>query len=372
MGKKTERRTTGWGERVRIVWAIAAKDIVDALKNRMILSVVLGMAMLMFSAQAFPALLKLSATPRAIVYDAGKSASDPSRLVGAMAEDGTYGLTEVDSQQALEDRLVDLNAEVLGLVFPSGTEARLDSGEPVALEGYVAWSQRSAANELAGEMAAYLATLLQAPVQVETEGHLVYPPPEGMGALGMTAAVLALVLITTGGFLVPYLIFEEKQTHTMDALLVSPASAADIVLGKAVAGLVYCLVAMAVVLAFNHSSVVGWGVAVLAVLVGALLSVGVGLLMGSLFETAQQVGAWMILPIVILMAPVLLATLGNLPPILDAALPWLPTMALGDLFLLSFSGQATLAHALPDLALVLAWSVPVYAAVVWRVRRSDR
>jgi hypothetical protein len=125
-------------------------------------------------------------------------------------------------------------------------------------------------------------------------------------------------------------------------------------------------------LAFNHSSVVGWGVAVLAVLVGALLSVGVGLLMGSLFETAQQVGAWMILPIVILMAPVLLATLGNLPPILDAALPWLPTMALGDLFLLSFSGQATLAHALPDLALVLAWSVPVYAAVVWRVRRSDR
>jgi hypothetical protein len=53
-------------------------------------------------------------------------------------------------------------------------------------------------------------------------------------------------------------------------------------------------------------------------------------------------------------------------------LPWLPTIALGNLFLLSFSGSATLAQALPDLALVLAWALPLYAAVVWMVRRSDR
>jgi hypothetical protein len=53
-------------------------------------------------------------------------------------------------------------------------------------------------------------------------------------------------------------------------------------------------------------------------------------------------------------------------------LPWLPTVALGNLFLLSFSGSATLARALPDLALVLAWTLPLYAVVIWRVRRSDR
>jgi hypothetical protein len=93
MGIEIERRTAGWGERVRIVWAIAAKDIVDALKNRTILSVVLRMATLMFSAQAFPALLKLSATPRAVVYDAGNPPESPSRLLVAMAEEGTYRLS---------------------------------------------------------------------------------------------------------------------------------------------------------------------------------------------------------------------------------------------------------------------------------------
>jgi ABC-type Na+ efflux pump permease subunit len=367
-----DKARTPAGERLRIIGAIAAKDIADAIKNKTIISIVLGMAIMMLSAQAFPFLLKLSATPRAVVYDAGAPPDGTSRLISAMAEDGTYRLTEVDSQQALEDTLADLNAEVLGLAIPAGFEGALASGAQGELEGYVVWARRSAAGELAGEMERYLETLLQTPVHVEVEGNLVYPPAEGTGSLGMIATVLTLILITTGGFLVPYLIFEEKQTHTMDALLVSPASAADITAGKALAGIAYCLTAMAVVLAFNFSSVAGWGVAIAAVLVGALLAVGVGLLMGTLFETAQQVGAWMTLPIVVLMAPIILATLGHLPPILESLLPWLPTVALGNLFLLSFSGSATLAQVLPDLALVLVWTLPLYAAVIWRVRRSDR
>jgi ABC-2 type transport system permease protein len=360
------------GARVRIIWAIAAKDITDAIKNRTVLTIVLGMATMMLSAQAFPFLLKLSATPRAVVYDAGKLPDGTSRLISAMAEEGTYRLIEVDSQQALEDALADLNAEVLGLVIPGGFEQMLESGAQGELAGYVVWARRSAADKLAGAMERYLETLLHNPVHVEVEGHLVYPPPEGTGSLGMIASVLALVLVTTGGFLVPYLIFEEKQTHTMDALLVSPASAADITIGKAIAGIAYCLTAMAVVLAFNYSSVAGWGVATVAVLVGALFAVGVGLLMGTLFETAQQVGAWSILPIAALMVPIMLAMLGNLPPMLESLLPWLPTIGLGKLFLLSLSGSATLGRALPDLALVLGWTVPLYAAVIWRVRRSDR
>ncbi|MFN2169172.1 MAG: ABC transporter permease, partial [Anaerolineae bacterium] len=324
------------------------------------------------SAQAFPFLLKLSATPRVIVYDTGTPPGGTSPLISALAEDGHYRITEVDSQQALEETLANLNAEVLGLIIPSGFEQALESGAEGELEGHVIWSRRSAAGELAGEMEQYLETLLQKPVRIVTTGNLVYPPPEGTGSQGMIATVLSLILVTTGGFLVPYLIFEEKQTHTMDALLVSPAGAVDITAGKAVAGIVYCLVAMAVVLAFNYANIVSWGIVVLAVLVGALLAVGVGLWMGSAFETAQQIGAWSIIPILLLMVPVMLAMMGNLPAALESVLPVMPTIALGNLFLLSFSGSSTLARALPDLALVLVWSLPLYAAVIWIVRRSDR
>ena len=200
-------RTTA-GERIRIIWAIASKDITDAIKNKTVITIVLGMAMMMLSAQAFPFLLKLSATPRAVVYDAGKLPDSTSPLISLMAEDGYYRVTEVDSQLAMEETLADLNAEVLGLVIPSGFEEMIESGAQGELEGYVIWARRSAADKLAGEMEQHLETLLHKPVHVETEGNLVYPPPEGSGTLGMTAAVLSLILVTTGGFLVPYLIFE--------------------------------------------------------------------------------------------------------------------------------------------------------------------
>ena len=59
----------------------------------------------------------------------------------------------------------------------------------------------------------------------------------------MIATVLVIVLATIGGFMVPYLILEEKQTHTMEVLLVSPASVSQIGTGKALAGLFYCLAA---------------------------------------------------------------------------------------------------------------------------------
>ncbi len=364
-------RTTP-GERMRIIWAIAAKDIVDAIKNKMIISVVLGMAVMMLSAQVFPFLLKLSATPRAVVFDAGKPPDGISPLISAMAEDGHYRLTEVDSMQALEGLLADLNAEVMGLVIPPSFTQTLESEAQGELEGYVVWARRSAAGELAREMESYLATLLSKPVHVETEGNLVYPPLEGAGSQGMTAALLGLILVTTGSFLVPYLIFEEKQAHTMDALLVSPAAATDITIGKALAGIVYCLTAMAVVLAFNYSNVVNWAITALAILVGTLFAVGVGLLLGSMFETAQQVGAWSMIPVVVLMAPVMLATLGNLPAFLESLLPWLPTVGVANLFLVSLSGDATLGAALPDLAIVVGWTLPLFAAVTWLVRRSDR
>ncbi|NIV39073.1 MAG: hypothetical protein GWN58_59555, partial [Anaerolineae bacterium] len=84
-------------ERMRIIWAIAAKDIVDAIKNKTVITIVLGMATMMLSVQAFPLLLKLSATPRAIVYDAGTPPDSASPLISAMAEDGRYRITEVDS-----------------------------------------------------------------------------------------------------------------------------------------------------------------------------------------------------------------------------------------------------------------------------------
>jgi ABC-2 type transport system permease protein len=358
---------------LRIVWAIAAKDIADAVKNKTFLSIVIGMAMLMLSTQAFPFLIRLSAKPRLIVYDEGGSSGGDSELLTKLRDDGRYTLIEVDSMEELEGALISMNAEVLGLIVPAGVDLMLASGGEPELDGYVVWSRRSSADELRSDLEATLQGLLGQPVKVNVAGHVVYPPPEGGGSTGMVAIVLVLVLTIIGGFLVPYLLLEEKQTHTLDALLVSPASTSHIVTGKALAGLAYCLVAAAVILAFNFSTVVAWELAIVATLCGAVLTVGLGLLLGSLFESAQQMGLLVGVPALVLMLPVMLAAIGaNLPEPFAGLLPWMPTVALGNAYLVSYSGAATLAGALGDLAIVLAWTVPIYGVVVWLVRRSDR
>ena len=159
----------------------------------------------------------------------------------------------------------------------------------------------------------------------------------------------------------------------MEVLLVSPASVSQIVTGKALAGLFYCLAAAVVAVAFNSAAVVHWGLLILAVITGALLVIAVGLVLGSLFEAAQQMSLWAAIPLAGLLLPVILVSMDmSLPPWLDTLFPWLPTVALAKIFLLSFSGSATLMRALPDLAIVMGWALPIYAIVVWIVRRSDR
>jgi ABC-2 type transport system permease protein len=355
-------------EHFRIIWAMAAKDIVDAIKNRMTISVIVGIGMMMLTGQAFPFLLSLSDISQVVVYDAGHS-----RLVDELSDGDGYRLLTAESKDELDQILLSMNADVLGLSVLADFDQVLDSGGPAEVEGYVVWAARSAAEELKSEMEGYLEEQLGRPVSVRVEGNIVYPPAEGAGRIGMIASVLVLVLVCMGGFIIPYLIFEEKQTHTMEALLVSPASVSQIIAGKALAGLFYCLTAAAVALAFNHAVIVHWGLAVLAVVCGAILIIAIGLVIGSLFQTAQQMSVWIAFPVAALLLPAMLVMVDmRVPAWLEAIVPLLPTIALAKVFLLSFSGSATLAQALPDLAILIGWALPVYAAVVWIVRRSDR
>ena len=93
-------------EGLRVIWAVAAKDVVDALKNKTTISVIIGMFLMMLSAQAFPFIMKLAAIPRMIVYDAGSS-----RLVAELEDGGQYRLVKADSMLELEEILADAEEE---------------------------------------------------------------------------------------------------------------------------------------------------------------------------------------------------------------------------------------------------------------------
>ena len=121
-----------------------------------------------------------------------------------------------------------------------------------------------------------LSQSLGRPVTIHIEGNIVYPPSDGVLFLSLATINSVLMILMMGIFLVPSLLFEEKETKTMQALLVSPASIGQVVIGKALAGSFYILVTAVMIFAISWADVIHWDMVILFVIGGGILLGGGG------------------------------------------------------------------------------------------------
>jgi ABC-2 type transport system permease protein len=357
-------------ERLRIILAITGKDIRDALRNKILLSIMIGVALVMLQGKALPLLLKLSDTNRVAIYDqTDKALAAELRFVGGME------VFEASSKQELDRILGEASGDILGVVIPPGFGEGSNADQQTPLEGtYAYWMRPSDIAELERIAESKLTEIAGRQVDIHTEGNAIYPQLDSDGQPFMTALVLVLMTTMICIIVVPYLMIEEKEAHTIKALLVSPAKISEVVIGKALAGLTYGLAAGAVVLAFYHAQIAHWWIAVAACLIGSMLAVALGLLLGSLFSNIANMNLWMSLLLIILLAPVVLIRYvpPHWPAIISTILPWVPTVALYNSYALSFTAAPSLIQAFSYLGIVLASAIVVLAIVASIVRRSDR
>jgi len=356
-------------ESLRIIWAITAKDIADAVKNRITLSTILMVLFMIVFYRYLPALQNGDIPPRLAVYDVGSS-----RLVAELENNTQFDLVETSSQQGMERYLGDKDIVVLGLVLPADFDQALESGERVELDGHVVhWATDAAATEVKEFFEGQLTELTGKPVRIHVAGNIVYTQEDSRGFAFLASMSVIFVITMVGVSVVPHLMIEEKRAKTLDALLVSPASTGQVVIAKALTGLFYCLTASAVVLAFNTALIAHWGLAILAAGCGSLFTIALGLLLGSVIETRQQFALWAWILILPLLLPVFLSIMDDiLPAGVITVMRWIPTVALSRALRVSFSNSAPLAQFGPELALVAGCAVPIFAAVAWVVRRSDQ
>jgi ABC-2 type transport system permease protein len=199
------------------------------------------------------------------------------------------------------------------------------------------------------------------------------PPPEGVLSLGVATIQAIIMILMMGIVLVPSLLFEEKQTKTLQALLVSPASIGQVVAGKALAGAFYILVTAVLIFAISWADVAHWGPAVLFVIGGGAFSVAMGLVLGSFYDRQQDVVGPMMVLVLILIGALVARLLGvELPALVERILSWIPSVALAEIFRAAFLEAVPVNQILTNLWLVLAVSLLLYGVVIWKVRRSDR
>lgn len=360
---------TSWAQHGRLIWALAAKDIVDALKTKTTLSTIIISLLMVLFYRYFPALTDDADTLNVFLYAEGESP-----LVEALERSPALALYPVDSQERLMNVFAGAESVELAVVIPEAAVSAPSADKPMTLDGYLMyWVSPAQRAEIKALIEEELAMQFDRPVTLDLTGHDVYFDADTFFFAFSSTIALLFISVMIGISLIPNLMVEEKQAKTLDLLRVSPASAAHLVAGKAIAGLFYGLVGSAIVLIVFRYLIIQWEFAVLAAVLSTLFMVAVGLLLGSYAEARSQLQlvAWFIV-LPLLMPVFLVAMEGLVPTGAIAVMNWIPTVLVAKIFRLSLTPNAAFTHYGMALAALVASILLLLALVVWVVRRQDR
>jgi ABC-2 type transport system permease protein len=352
-----------------MAWAIGSKDILSALKNKSTRTNILVMLGFVVFFSCYANQRPWDKRIDAVVYDKGSTnlGFDAPQL----ADGYTFELYEAASMQEMKRTMAYKGAGLaVGIVLPSDFDQAFEASGELTLDGYVLWVHRGKVAKWEALYSEKFSELLGRQVRVEIGQNIVIPPADAQST--STNFTLLFAIFWMAFMVVPNLMLEEKRTKTLDALLVSPASAAQVVMGKALAGLFYVGLIGGLSFALNWAYVTDWSLALVAFLVTGVFAIGSGLALGSFLKSAQQLNLWGLVINFLLLSPALIALDPLLTEGLRAVFSWLPTTALAKMFQFSFSGGVTPAQLWSNLAVALGWAGLSFAAVVWKVRRSDR
>lgn len=356
-----------WLDTLYTAGVIATKDITEALKNpRLLVNIILALGLVVF----FHFMLTLRPFDKEIeVLVVGTNSPDRLTDTHELGDGYTVTLNSVDSQEQMARNL---GYRDLGLVIPPDFERTLAGGGQATLPGYINWSQRSKVSELEAQYSRQFSELLGQPVSIAIGENIIKPSYDTTGAEDAASFHLLLAILYMASVIVPYLVLEERLTRTIEALFVSPASSAQVVLGKALAGLFF--VALSGVLAFilNRVYVIDWGMAILVAVLSAIFSTLLALAVGTFLKSPQQMSLWTLVLMLGLLVPGWFAHEPNLSSGFKTLISFIPTSSLALLFGYACSVGTPLSLILKNFAIALGYTALVYGVVIWQVRRADR
>lgn len=365
---KAAMHTTGkFSRNLQIILAITGKDILDAVKNKTILNLLLT-ALFLSAFFTFMPRLSDSGTPLVFLADEGNSIHKKLITQSELLRIHLYD--SVDEMKADFIRRAD---NQLALVVPDDFDESLDKGAIPHLEGFTLnWVSEKTIAEKKVNIQTRLGEILGSPVQIDMADSRLYMQPESNGGF-LEATGIVIILVTTGMFLVPHLMLEEKRGRTMDALLVSPANNTQIAMSKILTGFTYVSIFAILVVLANGYLVVQWDVVFWSILFSILVAVSIGLLLGIVIRQRQHLTIISQVLLIPLVLPILLRIFSDLlPDWLTTIAHWMPSAMMFDLLRISFTNQSDPGQILPRLALLAICFVILFAISSWLIQRAER
>lgn len=369
-----------------IVAAIMRKDLRAFSRDRLWL--ILTIAGLVFFIAFF--WLLPSSTDETIdigVYPA--DLGDALVVLGASEEQEGQGLNVVPFASVDELRAVVAGERAgegadedlaIGIAFPDDFAARLARGERVVVtlfvQGGVPVEVRDAMQSAVREIA-YLA----AAAATGGDPMGVIPVSQSTVVLGPDRAgdqvslqermrpMLAFFVLMMESLSLASLIAVEIQQGTATALLVTPARASHILAAKAVLGSLLAFAQAMLLLALTGSFCAGWGILVVAALLGAIIATGTAMISGSAgrdFIGTLFYGMALLIPLAI---PAITVLLPGSPALWVRALP---TYGVIEAFVGVTAYGESWGELWPALTMAAGWCVAILAGGLFVLQRKVR
>jgi ABC-2 type transport system permease protein len=259
------------------IYFLVRKDLVHGSKSFLfIFAVVTPILTSLVLSLLFGRLLVQS--PRmGIVDDGGSQLSARASQSDAVAV--RYYSSDQQLRQAVESGQVDI-----GLTIPVGFDQKLQAGESTRMNFYI-WGESRIQNRMAiGALVSNtLVEVLNLPVPVEIV-------PESLGKVSLPwfdrlLPLLVLMAVLMGGMLVPAsALVEEKQRRTLRALTITPVSLGEVLVSKALLGIVLSMTVALLILLLNRVWSSQPVLLLFVLLLSALLAATFGLLLGTLVK----------------------------------------------------------------------------------------
>jgi ABC-2 type transport system permease protein len=357
-----------------MIWTIFRKDLIDAIRDaRVLVALIVPLGIGVFYNLSFD-----DEAPRPsaeVVYVADGETALPEAIdrAGGAAIDLTF--TRVDDDDELRTTLAAEDAD-LGLVLPAGFDEAIRSGASPTLTvvtsadrtlggDYVIAALEPALRDMAGQ------TL---PAQIEVSAQPEDPDQQSvfdrLGLRTWSVTVSAVMMIGMIAMLaVPVILAEETEKKTLDALVLI-TSYLDVVVAKALVGLVYVGVMMATLMALTGLTPDDVPLFAATVLLLSVTLLGFGLLLGGLFRNANQLNTWsgvLLLPVI---APAFMAAL-PLPNTLETIVGLVPTGEAAKLLINGVTGDTIFPDIGKAFLVIIVWGIAAYSLLLFQLSRRQ-
>lgn len=359
----------------RMIRTIFMKDLIDAVRDgRVAIALVVPILIGVSYAYLFDDDTTATPTP---AYSLAIAGDDPAALterLTALAGTGVELTFESLPDEAAVRAAVQDGDDDLGLVVPVGFAGALAAGqqpsltvltppEPTGGTAFLLTALDPALRDLAGQ-----APPAQLDVSATAAGE-----PSLFDRIGLRNYMLMVSMIFLVGmiavFAIPIILTEEIEKRTLDALVMI-ASYADVMIGKALVGLVYIAVATTLTLTLARAEPGDIPLFTLAMAALSLALLGFGLFIGGLFRNANQLNTWGSLLLFPLIAPAFLVVV-PLPGWADALVTATPTGAAGRAILNGLTGETLFGRQALSFGVMLAWALAGFLVLGWQLRRRQ-